>query len=79
LAGLEACTAASLVAEYRRLALPASLDGGITAALQEDMLKHATPSALKLLAIVNNVENILAIELSGAAQVYDLRSKDICP
>jgi histidine ammonia-lyase len=35
--------AVSLVAENRRLAAPASLDGGITSALQEDMLCHATP------------------------------------
>ena len=40
-------TAASLVAYNRRLASPASLDGGITSGLQEDHLTHATPAALK--------------------------------
>jgi len=38
-------TALSLVAENRRLAAPASLDGGVTSGLQEDHLSHATPGA----------------------------------
>lgn len=67
-------TAVSLVAENRRLALPASLDGGITSALQEDHLVHATPAALKALDIVANAEAILAIELLAAAQAYDARA-----
>jgi histidine ammonia-lyase len=66
-------TAVSLVAENRRLAAPASLDGGITSGLQEDHLSHATPAALKLLDIVDNAEFIVAIELLAAAQAYDLQ------
>jgi histidine ammonia-lyase len=66
-------TAAALVAENRRLAAPASLDGGITSALQEDMLTHATPAAWKALSIVDNLERILAIELLAAAQAYELQ------
>jgi len=66
--------AASLVADNRRLASPASLDGGITSGLQEDHLCHATPAALKLLKILDNAEGILAIELLAAAQAYDLQS-----
>ncbi|MFP3608267.1 aromatic amino acid lyase, partial [Paraburkholderia sp. SIMBA_053] len=65
-------TAASLVAQNRRLALPASLDGGITSGLQEDHLCHATPAALKALEIVDNAGRIVAIELLAAAQAYDL-------
>jgi histidine ammonia-lyase len=65
-------TAVSLVSENRRRAAPASLDGGITSALQEDHLAHATPAALKLLQIVENTEAILAIELLAAVQAYDL-------
>jgi histidine ammonia-lyase len=64
-------TAAALAAENRRLAAPASLDGGITSALQEDILTHATPAAGKALAIADNLECILAIELLAAAQAYD--------
>ncbi|MEP6886354.1 MAG: histidine ammonia-lyase [Gammaproteobacteria bacterium] len=66
--------AVSLVAENRRLAAPASLDGGVTSGLQEDHLSHATPGALKLLKIIDNAEAILAIELLAAAQAYDLQS-----
>jgi len=66
--------AVSLVAENRRLAIPASLDGGITSGLQEDHLCHATPAALKLLKILDNAEFILSIELLAAVQAYDLQS-----
>jgi histidine ammonia-lyase len=66
-------TAVSLVAENRRLAAPASLDGGITSGLQEDHLCHATPAALKLLKILDNAEFILAIELLAVVQAYDLQ------
>ena len=66
--------AVSLVAENRRLAAPASLDGGVTSGLQEDHLCHATPAALKLLKILDNAECILGIELLAAAQAYDLQS-----
>ncbi|MDI7862345.1 histidine ammonia-lyase [Rhizobiaceae bacterium n13] len=68
-------TAAALAAENRRLAAPASLDGGITSALQEDILTHATPAAWKALAIVDNFECIIAIELLAAAQAYDLQPR----
>jgi histidine ammonia-lyase len=66
-------TAASLVADNRRLAAPASLDGGVTSGLQEDHLSHATPGALKLLKIIDNAEIIVAIELLAAAQAYELQ------
>ena len=66
-------TAVSLVAENRRLAAPASLDGGITSGLQEDHLSHATPGALKLLKIIDNAELIIAIEVLAAAQAYELQ------
>ncbi len=66
-------TAASLVADNRRLAAAASLDGGVTSGLQEDHLSHATPGALKLLKIIDNAEIIVAIELLAAAQAYELQ------
>ena len=66
-------TAVSLVAHNRRLAAPASLDGGVTSGLQEDHLAHATPGALKLLQIIGNAQIILAIELLAAAQAYELQ------
>jgi histidine ammonia-lyase len=66
-------TAASLVADNRRLAAAASLDGGVTSGLQEDHLSHATPGALKLLKIIDNAQSIVAIELLAAAQAYELQ------
>jgi histidine ammonia-lyase len=66
-------TAASLAADNRRLAAPASLDGGVTSGLQEDHLSHATPGALKLLKIIDNAEIMVAIELLAAAQAYELQ------
>ena len=66
--------AVSLAAENRRLAAPASLDGGVTSGLQEDHLCHATPAAIKLLKILDNAEFILGIELLAAAQAYDLQA-----
>ena len=68
-------TAAALVAENRRLASPASLDGGITSGMQEDILTHATPAADKALAIIANLETVLAIEVLCAAQAYDMQPR----
>ncbi len=65
-------TATSLVARNRRMSAPASLDGGITSALQEDMLCHATPSVLKAADIVETLRYLLAIECLAACQAYDL-------
>jgi histidine ammonia-lyase len=67
-------TAVSLVADNRRLAAPASLDGGITSGMQEDHLSHATPAAIKLLKVLDNAEFILGIELLAATQAYDLQA-----
>ncbi|MBB3309906.1 histidine ammonia-lyase [Rhizobium sp. BK196] len=64
-------TAAALANENRRLAAPASIDGGITSGLQEDFLAHPTAAANKLLAVIDNAEYILAIELMGAAQAHE--------
>ncbi|MGY5800514.1 HAL/PAL/TAL family ammonia-lyase [Rhizobium sp. LEGMi12c] len=64
-------TAAALSNDNRRLAAPASLDGGLTSGLQEDFLAHPTAAAGKLLTILDNAEYILAIELMAAAQAHD--------
>jgi histidine ammonia-lyase len=68
-------TAAALVADNRRLASPASLDGGVTSALQEDFLAHPTGAALKLHQILDNVETVLAIELLSAVEAADFRAE----
>jgi len=64
-------TAAALSNENRRLAAPASTDGGLTSALQEDFLAHPTAAANKLLAIIENAEYILSIEWMAATQAHD--------
>jgi histidine ammonia-lyase len=64
-------TAAALSNENRRLSAPASVDGGLTSGLQEDFLAHPTAAANKLLAVIDNAEFILAIELMAAAQAHD--------
>ncbi len=68
-------SAAALANENRRLAAPASTDGGLTSALQEDFLAHPTAAANKLLAVLDNAEYILAIELMAAAQAHDFLSQ----
>lgn len=65
-------TAVALVAECRRLAAPASLDGGTTSALQEDFLAHPTATANKLLALLDGAEQVVAIELVAAAEAHDV-------
>lgn len=65
-------TAVGLVSENRRLAAPASLDGGITSALQEDFLAHATAASSKCLAILDNAAAILGIELLAACEAQDV-------
>lgn len=72
-------TATALVGENRRLAAPASLDGGRNSGLQEDMLCHATPAVLKLLDIVANARQVLAIELLAVCQAHNLRGGEAAP
>lgn len=69
-------TAAGLANENRRLAMPASVDGGVTSALQEDFLANPTPAVNKLLAALDNAEYIFAIELMAAAQAQDFVAGD---
>lgn len=65
-------TASSLTGANRRLGAPACLDGGITSGLQEDILVHATPAALKAADVVRNTRTILGIELLALCQAMDL-------
>jgi histidine ammonia-lyase len=70
-------TALSLVSENRRLAAPASLDGGVSSGLQEDEIPHSSPAALKALRVIENFETVLAIELIAAAQAYEFHDQDL--
>jgi histidine ammonia-lyase len=67
-------TQAALVAENRRLALPASTDSLPTSAGQEDHVSLAWSAARKLRRSLVNLRRILAVELTCAARALDLRA-----
>lgn len=66
-------TAASIVAENRRLAAPASVDSLPTSAMQEDHVSMGWAAARKLRQSIGNLTRLLAIELVVAAQAIDMR------
>lgn len=66
-------TAAALASENKTLAFPASVDSITTENGQEDFVSMAPIAGRKLLSIIDNVENILAIELLVATHLLDLR------
>jgi histidine ammonia-lyase len=65
--------AASLVNEARVLAHPASVDNITTSGGKEDHVSMGMTSALKLRAVVDLAENLLAIELLAAAEGLEHR------
>lgn len=66
-------TAASLLAECRVLAHPASVDNVPTSGGKEDHVSMGMTAVLKLRQIVGAVERVLAIELLCAAQGLEFR------
>ncbi|MDD2332283.1 MAG: histidine ammonia-lyase [Candidatus Cloacimonetes bacterium] len=72
-------TAASLVSENKVLAHPASVDSIPTSANQEDHVSMGSVSANKLLQVVENVANVLAIELMISSQALDARGVPSSP
>jgi histidine ammonia-lyase len=66
-------TAAALATENKILAHPASVDTIPSSANVEDHVSMGMTAGLKLRAILDNVEQILAIELLAAAQGVDFR------
>ena len=67
-------TQAAMVAENRRLAVPASTDSLPTSAMQEDHVSMGWGAARKLRTVVVNLGRILAVELTCAARALDLRA-----
>jgi histidine ammonia-lyase len=65
-------TAASLVAENRVLAHPASTGSITTSGNKEDFVSMGMTSALKLQRVVRNTRGVLAIEALAAARALDL-------
>lgn len=64
--------AASLVSENKILAHPASVDSIPTSADKEDHVSMGTIAARKFGQIIDNVENIIAMEFLSATQALDL-------
>jgi histidine ammonia-lyase len=64
--------AASLVSENKILAHPACVDSIPTSANKEDHVSMGTISARKCREVIENTENVIAIEFLCAAQAMDL-------
>jgi histidine ammonia-lyase len=64
-------TAAALVSENKVLAHPASVDSITTSGNKEDYVSMGMTAALKLMKVVQNARNVLAIEALAAAQAID--------
>ncbi|HVF03765.1 MAG TPA: histidine ammonia-lyase [Frankiaceae bacterium] len=67
-------TQAGMVAENRRLAVPASADNVPTSGMQEDHNSLGWGAARKLRQAVHNLRRIVAVELVTAARALDLRA-----
>jgi histidine ammonia-lyase len=72
-------TAAALVAENRRLAVPASTDSIPTSAMQEDHVSMGWAAARKLRVVIDNVRAVLAVELVAAARAVEQREPAPAP
>jgi histidine ammonia-lyase len=66
-------TQAAMVAENRRLAVPASADTLPTSAMQEDHVSMAWGAARKLRRSLENLSRILAVELTCGVRGLELR------
>jgi histidine ammonia-lyase len=67
-------TAAALVNDNKVLSHPASVDSITTSGNKEDFVSMGMTSANKLLRVVTNTRNVLAIEALAAAQALDFRA-----
>ena len=64
-------TAAALVSENKVLAHPASVDSITTSGNKEDYVSMGMTAALKLRRVIENTQNVLAIEAMAVAQALD--------
>jgi histidine ammonia-lyase len=67
-------TAAAVVSELKRLAVPASVDSIPSSAMQEDHVSMGWSAARKLRRGVDGLGRVLAVELLTAARALDLRA-----
>ncbi len=67
-------TAAGIVSELKRLAVPSSVDSIPSSAMQEDHVSMGWAAGRSLTAAVAGLRQVLAIELITAARALDLRA-----
>ncbi|TFD53977.1 histidine ammonia-lyase [Cryobacterium frigoriphilum] len=67
-------TAAGIVSELKRLAVPASVDSIPSSAMQEDHVSMGWAAARKLQTAIDGLGRVLAIEVMTAARALDLRA-----
>jgi histidine ammonia-lyase len=67
-------TAAGIVSELKRLAVPASVDSIPSSAMQEDHVSMGWHAARKLRRSIDGLTRVLAIEVLTAARALDLRA-----
>ncbi len=67
-------TAAAIVSELKRLAVPASVDSIPSSAMQEDHVSMGWSAARKLRRAVDGLTRVVAIEVLTAARALDLRA-----
>ncbi len=67
-------SAAGIVSELKRLAVPASVDSIPSSAMQEDHVSMGWSAARKLRRGVDGLARVIAIELMTAARALDLRA-----
>jgi histidine ammonia-lyase len=67
-------TAAGIVAELKRLAVPASVDSIPSSAMQEDHVSMGWAAARKLRRSLDGLTRVLAVEVLTAARALDLRA-----
>jgi len=67
-------TAAGIVSELKRLAVPASVDSIPSSAMQEDHVSMGWHAARKLRRAIDGLTRVLAIEILTAARALDLRA-----
>jgi histidine ammonia-lyase len=67
-------TAAGIVSELKRLAVPASVDSIPSSGMQEDHVSMGWHAARKLRLAIDGLTHVLAIELLTAARALDLRT-----
>ena len=72
-------TAASIVSANKQLAAPASVDSIVSSNGQEDHVSMGANAAVQVFEIIDNVEQILAIELMNASQALFYRNEKTSP